>query len=108
MAKKKLSFEVLILLLSLALFFAAVSNIGWIRFSGQIIRWLFILGIIFFVIASGIYIYLYLNKKIVATTLKKNSSSLRNIAVIVLAVAYVTAMVISVVLLVIAIVSMFV
>ncbi|MHA1109704.1 MAG: hypothetical protein ACTSRE_01275 [Promethearchaeota archaeon] len=93
MARQKLSFEMLIILQVSALIFAALSNIGWYR----IADWLFVLGIIFLTLALGIYVYLYIKKSIVATTLKKNSSSLRNIIVIVLAVAYVTALVISII-----------
>jgi len=96
MAKQKLSFEMLIILQVSALLFAGLSNIGWYRIADL----LFVLGIIFLTLALGIYVYLYIKKSMLATTLKKNSSSLRNIIVIVLAVAYVTALVISIITLV--------
>ena len=92
MAKKKLSYEVLLIWLIVALIFAAVSNIGWYR-NGNL---LLVLGIIFLILAVGIYVYLYTQKKYWATTLKKNSSSLRNIVILVLVIAYVVALVISI------------
>ena len=93
MAKKKLSFDMLLSLLIVALVFAALSNIGWYR----ITDWLYVLGITFLILAIGIYVYLYIMKPAVATTLKKNSSSLRNVLVIILVVATVTALAISMV-----------
>jgi len=92
MAKKKLSFKVLIILQIIALVLAAVSNIGWYR----IADWLVVLGIIFLSIALGIYVFLYIKKGIVATTLKKNSSSLRNLLVVTLIIAFVIALVFNV------------
>ncbi|TFG20002.1 MAG: hypothetical protein EU530_04475 [Promethearchaeota archaeon] len=92
MAKKKLPFEVLLSLLVAALVFAALSNIGWYR----IADWLFVLGIIFLTFALGIYVYLYTQKKYWATTLKENSSSLRNIFLIILVIAYVVALAFSI------------
>ena len=88
MAKKKLSYEVLLTWLIVTLIFAVASIIGWLR----IADWLFVLGIIFLTLALGIYVYLYTQKKYWATTLKKNSSSLRNIFLIVLVIAYVVAL----------------
>ena len=84
MAKKKLSFELLIILQVIALVFAAVANIGWYKIADL----LFVLGIIFLSMALGIYVFLYIKKGTVATTLKKNSSSLRNIFVVVLIIAF--------------------
>ncbi len=93
MAKKKLSFEVLIILQVIALVLAAVANIGWYRIADV----LFILGIIFLTIALGIYVFLYIKKGTVATTLKRNSSSLRNIFVVVLIIAFGIAVVFNIV-----------
>ena len=93
MAKKKISFEVLITLQIIALVFAALSNIGWYKIADL----LFILGIVLLSIALAIYLYLYIKKGLVATTLKNNSSSLRNILVVVLAIAFGIAVVFNIV-----------